>query len=119
MTPKEAITPHHVFWEKKTYRGDLERKFRNYRGLVVDVPFGVQSSLHANLEPPPKPTHDDMFAAMVHLNNTHHDIQAIPFWGVHRAIDYFSTRGSERNRLISQHLVQQLGYLTLGVSDER
>lgn len=112
MTPVERITDHHLFWPQKAYKTKLEKRFRTHEGLVVPTRFGTQMALHANMSDPLKPHRDDMFNLLQVLEETPIEDRVSPFWGLYKAIEFF-----ERQRVLEQHLVTQLGYVALGLEE--
>ena len=53
--PHECDT-HHIYWIEKHYRSSEERLFRNLGGHTLKLYIPAHKDLHANVEPPPKPS---------------------------------------------------------------
>jgi hypothetical protein len=113
MTPPEQITKHHCFWEKKQYtKTRIGREFRG--SITVDTPYKVQQQLHAEMEQPPMPSKPDMREFLDKLEPAP---EHITMYGLHKAIQFFAekyiTTGQEKYKATSEHLLRQMGYLTM------
>lgn len=101
---------HHIWWREKDYHSALEQRFRAFGGFVIAMNQINHRHLHGDLPPPPKPSHNLMhnILQVVHSDYTDGSLEAI-----YQTIDYlYSQRGTEPQR-IAEHLIAQVGYMTL------
>ena len=59
---KLATSKHHIAWQRNIYNTPTEKKFRESAGFVLRLEQTVHRELHAELDPPPKPDHDLIYA---------------------------------------------------------
>ena len=116
---------HHIWWEKSSYRKRHERAFRNHVGLVLPVDIPVHQFLHHVIEPPEKPTREEMDECLRFINDrdawAHEDN---PYWAVEASMQYFVYRGADHPELeerchdIRYNLARQIGVLAGHHTDE-
>lgn len=53
---RHEFNNHHCFFNAKWYRPGEEQRFRNMGGLVLPMLKSAHDDLHANIQPPPKPS---------------------------------------------------------------
>lgn len=58
------MTVHHLYWPKRDYRSDLERRFRALPWHKVEMPVEAHELLHRLAAPPRKPSLEEMLAVV-------------------------------------------------------
>lgn len=58
------MTVHHLFWPRRDYQSDLERRFRTLPWNKVEMPAGAHEMLHRYAQPPGKPSLEEMLDAV-------------------------------------------------------
>ena len=113
MKHVDGYNRHHVFWTRDSYRTSTERAFRNHAGLIVLMDESVHSDLHAELEPPLKPTKNQMLGALALLGQLDYRDNQLGTLDV--LAWHFREQDSNQARSIGKHLHQQLDkYLVEG-----
>lgn len=110
MNAPEGWNIHHLFWMRRDYKDSVGRTFRNQKGLMIPTPVDLHRNLHANLSPPPKPRRDLMLGAISVLSDYSGSDR---LYGLNSMIDYFDSKSQPEAPRIAEHLIEQLGYLTL------
>ena len=108
----EGVNRHHIFWTRDSYRNSTERTFRNHAGLVVPMWEEVHSDLHAELDPPPKPSKQQMLGAISLLNTLdykNNQLNSIDILAWH-----FAEQDDRTAQSIGKHLHHQLGHYLIG-----
>lgn len=117
MEPPKGYNRHHLWYARSDYRQGLRRAFRNFQGNVIPVLVESHNELHANLPPPPIPSRRQMLDGMDVLSEA--DPRSITSGAIALAAYFYgealrlAPEQSEKALRISEHLNQQLGYLTL------
>jgi len=106
---------HHLLYPKRQYRG-LQKELRQHPGLVIPgVWIPIHKQLHAELLPPPKPSHDLTTDLLNNLNNRS---LTAPLDGLKYTVEHLTNIEREDTQKLATHLLKQLGYLVLGVEHE-
>jgi len=79
---------HHLFFQKDSYKGTFQRKFRNHEGLVIPVLKSAHKELHSILSPPPKPTPDMMEGCLEVLSQDLTELETNPFYALEAVVNY-------------------------------
>ncbi len=58
------MTEHHLYWPKREYRSDLERRFRTLPWNKVEMPATAHELLHRLTAPPRKPSVEEMLTVV-------------------------------------------------------
>ena len=58
------MTVHHLFWPRRDYQSDLERRFRTLPWNKVEMPMVAHELLHRYAPPPSKPALEEMLDAV-------------------------------------------------------
>lgn len=58
VTGGHSVDRHHLFWPRADYRTTVEKRFR--REFQMPINRGVHNEVHANIEPPIKPSRATM-----------------------------------------------------------
>ncbi len=58
------MTVHHLFWPRRDYQSDLERRFRTLPWNKVEMPAVAHEMLHRYAQPPRKPSLEEMLDAV-------------------------------------------------------
>jgi len=53
---RSEVNLHHVFWARREYTSNREKSFRNMAGLILPMAITWHNDLHAQLQPPQKPS---------------------------------------------------------------
>lgn len=106
----ERRNSHHIFWERRDYRS---KPFNALRQLVVakNVLIVQHDELHANLDPPEKPSRPLVWNILNHLEE--HDYRQ-PLDNVFATMDYLQQVGNPETLVLADHIQQQLGYIAGG-----
>ncbi len=79
---------HHLFFQKASYKGTFQRRFRNHEGLVIPVLKTAHKELHNVLGPPPKPTSDMMEGCLEVLSQDLSELDVNPFYALNAVVNY-------------------------------
>jgi hypothetical protein len=105
---------HHLFFQKDSYKGTFQRKFRNHEGLVIPVLKSSHKELHNILAPPPKPTHDMMDGCLNTLEQDLSKLMVDPFFAVHAICDYLEMYRQRVDDIslskLAQGIIQNLSF---------
>lgn len=58
------LTVHHLYWPRREYQTDLERRFRTLPWNKIEMPVAAHELLHRLAPPPRKPAIEEMLAAV-------------------------------------------------------
>lgn len=58
------MTVHHLYWPRRDYQTELERRFRTLPWNKVEMPAAAHELLHRYAAPPRKPPLEEMLAAI-------------------------------------------------------
>jgi hypothetical protein len=58
------VTVHHLYWPRRDYQTELERRFRTLPWNKVAMPAAAHELLHRCAAPPRKPPVEEMLAAV-------------------------------------------------------
>lgn len=97
---------HHAFWERHDYAGKPYNALR--QALKAEVQIDAHRNLHAELMPPPKPSRPLTYNILNHLEEHQY---SQPFDNIFTAVDYLVKVGNPESLALSEHLIQQLGYV--------
>jgi hypothetical protein len=113
---ERQFNKHHALWQRRWYKSPAEKAIRGHQALVIPklwVP--VHKQLHAELQAPPKPPANLIYGMLSHLEGKR---LTNPIDGIRHTIDYLDTQESSKAERLEQHLIQQLGFIMLGVGSE-
>lgn len=117
--PNRDVNNHHVFFEKRWYKSQVEHRFRNLGGLVLPMHVPPHNDLHANIPPPPKPSKQ----LMERVINFSHDMYGSDAYDEFTQITHFigdvansswSPERADEAFRIHENLVAQSTYIELG-----
>jgi hypothetical protein len=112
---------HHIWWPKNQYNTRFEKSFRNATENKIVVPTRNHNFLHAKVQPPTKPTRNQMFELMDILESSTVDEQTERLWALEKAKEYFGALAVEKTydnyiaESIQENMVRQIGVLTMKV----
>lgn len=104
---------HHLWFERRSYAHGFERHFRNYGGFVIKTAVTTHNDLHAEVPPPPKPSHDLMTGLMLQMDTAppevQKDIEKFGVRGLHLAIAYLDEykRHQKYDEMVYCHVIQK------------
>ena len=58
------LTVHHLFWPRRDYQTDVERRFRTLPWNKLEMPMDAHEMLHRYAPPPSKPSLEEMLDAV-------------------------------------------------------
>ena len=78
------------------------------------------ANLHRQVNPPPKPTRDDMGDCLNLVNSAPMNVREGKLWAVDLAVDYFEIQAqdSARSEAILKNLNKQIGLIALAEYEE-
>lgn len=107
------VSRHHLAWNKSNYKTPLERRYRQYRGMIVpDVANPWHKELHANMGQPRKPTPELMIGALSILSQA--DL-IDPLDGLYAVSEFMLERDTRLSVRIGEHLLEQAVFLEAGL----
>jgi hypothetical protein len=123
IIPRHRTSLHHVFWEAKLYQTSREQLFRNLGGLVLPLQNTyhnkTDNALHANVEPPPKPS-EGLMKKVIEFNHSEYrftdydEFYRIAHFIGDIANSSHSPRVADEAFAIHENLMQQSEYIELG-----
>lgn len=105
---------HHVLHERGWYNTPQRRLLRNHQGLVVPMEVGIHKELHANIEPPVKPTARVVDASLCYLDSLPDRVLNNPLRAVEALSEFLYSRTDRVAERIGENLAKQLIYLQDG-----
>ena len=97
---------HHFVWERHDYAGKPYNALR--QALKAEVNIIWHKDLHANLDPPIKPSRPLTFNILNHLEE---HAYSQPFDNVFTTVDYLTQVANPESLMLADHLIAQLGYV--------
>lgn len=74
VTANRGFDSHHLFWPRSDYRTRTEKIFR--RQFIIPINRGIHEEIHAQIEPPVKPSREVMIGYLTMLDVKDHGQQA-------------------------------------------
>jgi hypothetical protein len=122
---KRGVNRHHVFYNRADYPYGIEYNFRNHQGLVIPMLVEAHNLLHHEMLPTPKPSRKMISHCLDYIPNFNPELgrlhvfdEALNFFD-HEARYNTSYQEADRAEAISEHLYQQLGFITLTAAEAR
>lgn len=119
----QRVSHHEIFWEKRWYKTDLDKRLRYHPlvGRIVMLNYyhnQGSESLHANVEAPPKPGPQLELGALAVLRELDRDTSHVD--AINHLVDYFDSLKADDafvGRRIADNLSRQLLYIEPGIME--
>lgn len=104
LRPEKNI--HHFMYERHAYTGKPYNALR--QALKSEVRIVWHEELHANLDPPIKPSRPLTYNILNHLEEHQY---SQPFDNIFTTVDYLTQVANPESLMLADHLIAQLGYV--------
>lgn len=102
---------HHTFFNRAWYRTPILRSLRNHPLVKTSMLVDIHRELHAEVQAPPKPSHELAVGALYLLNDLYEDSQYDSV-NAHLALsEYFLGKDNSRAQRIGHNILRQTVYI--------
>ena len=102
---------HHAIWQRASYKTSSEKRFRTHAGLIVPMRVPAHNELHYRLDPPPKPSTEQILGALSFMDSLEQDELNCPPVAVELLSGHFMEQNSNLAKRVGKHLLRQLWHI--------